>query len=99
MDYTQIIEIVISLLMAIIQVIIIPWIKSKLDNEKIKELQQLAKFAVLAAEQVLGPDVGDAKKQYAIKFLKSFKVNFDEDAIENAIEAAVFEMNKTFFDK
>lgn len=94
-DLTQIVIYVIGLVFALISAFLIPYIKSKLSAEQLKKLQSYAKIAVEAAEMIYkGTGRGEEKKIYVQQFLaeKGYDINLAE--VENAIEAAVLEMNK-----
>ena len=92
MDYTKIIVTIITRLAAIVEAFVIPWIKSKVDNNKLNKFMVYVKLAVEAAEQIYGDIEGHKKKQFVIDYLKSQNIHFDEATIDNAIEAAVIEM-------
>ena len=75
-----------------------PLIHSKLSAEQIIMLQQFAKIAVQAAEQIIELVTGKDKKAWAMdtvkKLLAKIGLTFDEDVVSAAIEDQVFEMNK-----
>ena len=90
-NLTPIIEAVFALLAAIVTAFVIPWIKSKLNENQLKELQIWVNAAVAAAEQIFSaPNSGAEKKQYVIEFLKSKGFTVDMDSIDNLIESAVY---------
>jgi LL-H family phage holin len=83
---------------------VVPWLKTKLDAEKFKTLEQWVKVAVEAAEQVYCKDCqGNEKKTYVkdalTKHLNSKKINITEEQLNILIEAAVKEMNLAIKDK
>ena len=93
-DITSIIEAIIALISAIITVYLIPWIKSKTTAAQRSELVAWAKIGVAAAEQIYaGQGRGEEKKQYVLDFLADKGFTLDEDSINNAIEAAVKQLN------
>lgn len=75
----------------------IPFLRAKLSTEQLTTLKQVANIAVYAAEQLFGAKMGKNKKAYALdyakKLLAKFKLTFDEEAVDAAIEAQVKEMN------
>ena len=94
MDYTQIISAVIALISALVSAFLIPWIKSKTTAQQRSELVAWAKIGVAAAEQIyVGQGRGDEKKQYVLEFLKSKGFDLNEESVNNAIEAAVKQLN------
>lgn len=91
-DYTAIIEIVISLLSAVITAFIIPILKQKLTQEKQEKLLFWIRTAVNAAEQVYGAKSGQSKKEYVVKFLLSKGIVFDVDEVSALIESEVYKL-------
>lgn len=93
-DITPIINAAIALIAAVVSVFLIPWIKSKTTAQQRSELVAWAKIGVAAAEQIyVGQGRGEEKKQYVLDFLKSKGFTVDEDSVNNAIEAAVKQLN------
>ena len=93
-DITPIINAAIALIGAAVSVFLIPWIKSKTTAEQRKELIAWAKIGVAAAEHIyVGQGRGDEKKQYVLEFLKSKGFDLNEESVNNAIEAAVKQLN------
>ena len=98
-DITQIVVAVIGLLSVIITSVVVPLLKKKLGAEKTSEIQKWAEIAVHAAEQIFnGTGKGQEKKEYVVNFLREHGFDVDDQAIENAIEAAVYDMNNAFAD-
>lgn len=93
-DYTKIIEIIISLLSAIITAFIIPLLKQKLSAEKREKLIFWVDTAIHAAEQIYGSKTGKAKKEYVFDFLKSKGIVFDVDEVEAMIESEVYKLTQ-----
>lgn len=78
----------------VVSVFLIPWIKSKTTAQQRSELVAWAKIGVAAAEQIyVGQGRGDEKKQYVLEFLKSKGFDLNEESVNNAIEAAVKQLN------
>ena len=89
-DLTPIVEAVITLLMALITAFLIPFIKSKVSNEKYAEIMMWVGVAVDAAEMIYtGTGRGAEKKQYVLDFLADKGYKLDVNSIEAMIEAAV----------
>ena len=90
-NLTPIIEAVFALLGAIITAFVIPWIKSKLNENQLKELQIWVNAAVAAAEQIFSePGSGMEKKKYVVEFLESKGFTVDMDSLDKLIESAVY---------
>ena len=93
-DITPVVNAVIALAATVVSVILIPWIKSKTTAQQRSELVAWAKIGVAAAEQIyVGQGRGDEKKQYVLEFLKSKGFDLNEESVNNAIEAAVKQLN------
>lgn len=96
-DITQIVVAVIGLLSVIVTSVVVPLLKKKLGAEKVSEIQKWVEIAVHAAEQIFSDTgMGKQKKEYVKEFLKEKGFDVDDQAIENAIEAAVYDMNTAF---
>ena len=95
MDITNIIEAIITLLVAIITTFLIPYLKSKVDTAKLEKIKSWVKVAVEAAEQIYTENgKGKEKKQYVLTFLESKGYIIDEESIDTLIESSVLVMNK-----
>ncbi|MBM7592237.1 phage holin [Brevibacillus fulvus] len=94
-DMTKIVEALIALVAAVITAFVIPYIRSKTTEAQRSQIQAWVNIAVAAAEQIFnGNDRGAEKKRYVLDFLKSKGFTLDDAAIENLIEAAVFELSQ-----
>lgn len=77
---------------------VVPWLKTKLDSEKLNVLEIWVKAAVTAAEQVFfGSSMGSEKKVYVTdaikKYLDSKGLKITDEQLNILIEAAVKELN------
>lgn len=74
----------------------LPFLRSKLSVEQLATLKQVVNIAVYAAEQLFGAKMGKDKKafalEYAKKLLAKFKLTFDDEVVDAAIEAQVKEL-------
>lgn len=93
MDITKIIVALIGLLSTVLTAFLAPYLKAKMDVEKLNKLGELAKRFVLAAEQLIGPGNGQKKKEQVQDWLEERGYNVSLDEVDSAIEAAVKEMN------
>ena len=84
MDYTQIISAVIALISALVSAFLIPWIKTKIDADKLQTLRTYVEIGVKAAEQLYTATDGAAKKAYVVNFLAEKGIQFD---VENDRQA------------
>jgi F0F1-type ATP synthase membrane subunit a len=100
MNYTPIINAVIALVGAVITVVLIPYIKTKISSEKLKRIATVIEYAVKAAEQLYKGQgkMGDLKKAHVLSYLveKGYIkdiVNISTE-IDNLIERSVYELKK-----
>ena len=103
-NITPIIEIVITLLSTIITLMVIPWLKTKIDSNQWQTLQDWAKVGVCAAEVLFkGTNLGKDKLAYVTKYLnemcKKYNYHFDETTVRQAIENAWKNMTNNEKDK
>ena len=95
-DLTNIFSESITLLVALITTFLIPYIKSKLGNEKLENLKTWVKVAVQAAEMIFNETgMGAVKKAYVIEYLNNKGYDVDIDTLNNLIEAAVLELKNS----
>lgn len=81
-NLTPIIEAIISLLAALVVYKLIPWIQSKTTESQQRVIYGAVKVAVFAAEQIIGSGNGQAKMEYARKWLQDRGFDIDVDEIE-----------------
>jgi len=93
MDYTEIIVSAIGLCTLIVTAIVVPFIKSKIDDSKLAKNVSLVYQYVKAVEQLCGAGGGAEKKAKVIQMLKNAGVIVDEN-LETIIEAAVYSLNE-----
>ena len=91
MDYTQIISAVIALISALVSAFLIPWLKTKIDADKLQTLRTYVEIGVKAATD------GAAKKAYVVNFLAEKGIQFDVETIDKLIEAAVLQLHHELY--
>lgn len=92
-DLTPIMEAIISLVVAVITAFVIPWLKGKIDADKLEKIKLWVTVAVEAAEQLYkGSGRGEEKKAYVVQFLQEKGFTLDPDSLDKLIEAAVFNL-------
>lgn len=78
---------------AIITAFVIPWLKGKIDADKLEEIELWVTVAAEAAEQLyVGSGRGAEKKAYVVQFLQEKGFTLDPDSLDKLIEAAVFNL-------
>lgn len=98
-DLTPVVQAVIGLCAAIVTAYIIPLIEAHAHVKSAEEIQEWAAIGVLAAEQIYKSGEGVKKLLYVQQFLESKGFKLDRDGVEQAIEAAVYEMNNAIAHK
>ena len=92
-DLAPIMEAIIALVVAVITAFVIPWLKGKIDADKLEQIKLWVTVAVEAAEQLYnGTGRGEEKKAYVVKFLQEKGFTIDPDSLDKLIEAAVFNL-------
>ena len=93
-DITQIVMGLITLLIGLAEAFLIPWIKTKISNEKLAKIVDTIDIFVAAAEQIAARDGYDGawKKQHVIELLEKNGYTVD-DTIDEFIEAAVIKLH------
>ena len=93
MDITNIFQLVILLLSALVATFVIPLLKQKLNK-----VMTYVEIAVHAADQLFSTDEGKAKKEYVVNYLtemlKKQGLTVDMETLENMIEAEVLKLHK-----
>ena len=92
-DLTPIVNAFILLVAALITTFFIPWIKGKIDAQKLAKIERWVEIAVSAAEQIFKESgLGDVKKQYVLDFLAKKGFTIDSESLDAMIEATVREL-------
>ena len=97
MDYTQIISAVIALISALVSAFLIPWLKTKIDANKLQTIKTYVEIGVKAAEQLYAATDGEEKKADVINFLAEHGIRFDVSTIDQLIEAAVLQLHHELY--
>ena len=90
-DITSIVNAVIALLAAVVSTFLVPWIKGKVEAQKLEKIIDWVTIAVSAAEQIYNESgMGEKKKQYVLDFLEDKGLTVDINSVDAMIEAAVY---------
>ena len=93
-DFTPLLEAVITLAATAITVFLIPWLRERFGNEKLAKAKGWVEIAVLAAEKLYGAGNGDAKLEYAENFLAEHKIKLDFDTLKAMVDAEIKKMEQ-----
>lgn len=92
----EIVKIVVMVVALLIARYLVPWLRQKIEAEKVAEISMWAKQAVLMAEQVYKDWKGQDKKafvtEYLKKILKAKNISLTDEQLNILIEAAVKQM-------
>lgn len=89
----MLIKAVITCITVILTTFVIPWIKSKIDADKMVKIEEYCELAVRCAEQIYTPDEWLKKKEYVMDYISrkahEFGVELTIEDINNMIEGIV----------
>lgn len=93
-DITKIVLGILTILLGIAEAYLVPWIKTKIENEKLAKIIDTIDTFVAAAEQVAKRDGYDGtwKKQHVRELLEKNGYTID-DTVDEFIEAAVIKLH------
>ena len=97
MDYTQIISAVIALISALVSAFLIPWIKTKIDADKLQTIRAYVEIGVKAAEQLYDATDGPETNAYVLSFLAEKGITFDSEVVDKLIEATVLQLHHELY--
>ena len=97
MDLTPLINAVIALAAAAVTAFVIPWLRKKLKENDLKQLESWVKIGGSAAEQLYNSLQGEEKKQYVLAFLREKGYDVSTQDVENAVEAAVLQLHSALY--
>ena len=88
-DLTGIFEALIALVSSVVTVFLIPWLKTKLNNEQLNKAHSIVQIGVFAAEKLYGAGNGDKKLAYVEDLLKAKKIKLDTMTLKAMVDAEV----------
>lgn len=94
-DITPLIEVLLTLLGAIIARYAVPYFKAMLTNAQQEHVRELVHIAVYAAEKLYGSGYGQEKLNYAVEILKAHGIALDKERLNAYIDAAIKEMEQS----
>lgn len=93
LETTQIFELLIAVLSALVTVYLVPWLKQKRDSERLQNLAFWLKAAVEAAEEhFVGSGRGTEKAAYVRQFLSGRGWNLSDQEAAILIKSAVWDL-------
>lgn len=92
-DLTPIFNALIVVLGAVLVKYLVPWIKSNFTAKQTEQLLAWADIAAAAAQQLYWDMDGETRKQHALSILAEKGFNINDQAVLNALEAAVLKLH------
>lgn len=90
---TKVTECVLTVIVLIVSAYVIPWLKTKISEEKLEELERFCEQAVRAAEQLYTPEEYKLKKAYVLSLIneqiEKLGLGLNEAEIDAIIEGIV----------
>lgn len=90
---TQVTEAIVTILVAVVSAYVIPWLKTKINAEKLKQLEQFCEQAVRSAEQIYKVEEYKLKKAYVLTLInekaEKLGIGLNEAEIDAIIEGIV----------
>lgn len=94
LDFTPLLEAMISLAVAAITVFLIPWLRNKYGAETLNKAKSFVEVAVYAAEKAYGAGNGAQKLAYVEKFLAEKKIKVDFNTLKILVDAEIKKMEQ-----
>lgn len=93
----EILKIVVMLASLLVTAYVVPWLRDRINTDRVVEVEKWVKYAVLMAQQVYSQESGEKRKEIVLEIiydiLRRNNIDFLSDAqIDTLIEAAVKEM-------
>jgi len=96
-DFTPLVEALITLAVTAITVFLIPWLRERYGTEKLAKAQGWVQVAVLAAEKLYGAGKGDEKLAYVENYLEEHNIILDMDTLRVLVNAEIKKMESMVF--
>lgn len=93
-DFTPLVEAIITLATMAITVFLVPWLKERYGLEKLEKAKNWVQIAVYAAEKLYGAGNGDQKLAYAERVLAEHKIKLDMNTIKALVDAEIKKMEQ-----
>lgn len=93
-DFTPLVQAIITLAAAAITVFLIPWLKERYGNEALEKARSWVQIAVYAAEKMYGAGHGNEKLAYAGQVLAQHKIKLDFETLKAMVDAEIKKMEQ-----
>lgn len=100
--FLEIASAVISIAVALVTGLLIPYLKTKINSDKLQKLDYFIKMAVRCAEQLYTPDQWKEKKEYVTNYITdvintTLKIKITPEELDALIEGAVNQIKHSEF--
>ncbi|MET3616711.1 type II secretory pathway pseudopilin PulG [Peptoniphilus olsenii] len=95
MSINNIFYVILSIVSILVTGVLIPLLKQKYGQDKVKSVMDSVTIAVRAAEQIYTKSgQGNLKKQYVLQYLNDKNIKISDAELDTMIESAVLELNR-----
>lgn len=98
----EVVKLAIMIISALVARYLIPWLKTRVDMDKVKQVSDWSKEAVHAAQQLMNDKTGEERKQFVLNSVQAFMlekgIEITDEQLEILIEAAVKQMKQKELD-
>jgi len=97
--FLEIVSSVLTIIVALITAYVIPWLKSKVNETQMQQIDKYIDLAVRCAEQIYTPEQWKEKKQFVLDYVTNvvndkFSLSLTEEDIDLMIEGIVNKVKK-----
>lgn len=97
--FIKIVTSIITIIVAIVTYVIVPWIKTKITAEQMRLIEQYTEYAVRCAEQIFEPDEWTEKKAWVMEYITTiindkFNLTLTYEDINTIVEGVVNSVKK-----
>jgi LL-H family phage holin len=93
--FLMVLEVVLTLAVAVITGVVVPYIRSKIETDKLSKLDYYVKLGIRSAEQIFdGDGKGEEKKKYVVNYIteiinRNLKIDITPEELDTIIEGMV----------
>ena len=93
--FLMVLEVVLTLAVAVITGVVVPYIRSKIETDKLSKLDYYIKLGIRSAEQIFdGDGKGEEKKKYVVNYIteiinRNLKIDITPEEPDTIIEGMV----------
>jgi LL-H family phage holin len=93
--FLMVLEVVLTLAVAVITGVVVPYVRSKIETDKLSKLDYYVKLGIRSAEQIFdGDGKGEEKKKYVVNYIteiinRNLKIDITPEELDTIIEGMV----------